>query len=87
MEDNYKAMEQIFQGSPEKDICKDVFSEWRHHQTKLITLCNNLLQHHILAQRLPPEKQETTSMDIDVQWLAEKLLQARIRANQSAYGT
>ena len=29
MEDNYKAMEQIFQGSPKKDICKDVFSEWR----------------------------------------------------------
>lgn len=36
---------------------------------------------------LPPEKQEISNMQTEVQWLAERLLKARIKANHPAFVT
>ena len=52
---------------------------------QLIKLCNQILEFHIVEQRLPLEKQETSAVELDIQWLAKRLVKARIEANQPAY--
>ena len=76
MDENIKAMEQMFQSQegPDKELFKDMFDNWARHQKKLIKHCNEMLQHHILCQKLPAEKNEKTGLKVDVQWLAEKCL-------------
>ena len=58
LEENYKAMEQVIhsEGGPEKELFRDMFDNWVQHQRKLVKICNNLLQHHIVTHNRPPEK-------------------------------
>lgn len=36
---------------------------------------------------MPPERKETAALEVEVQWMAERLLQARIEADQQAFGS
>lgn len=87
MEENHVAMKGMIQAQEGEGvgIIRDMFENWTQHQNTLVRHCNNLLQHHIVHQRLPPQKLETAPMDIEVQWLAERLLKARIETHQPAF--
>ena len=68
MEENQTAMEQMLkaQEGTTKEMFQDVYTAWNKHQVQLVRICNHVLQFHIVAQRLPPEKQETSAMELDI---------------------
>ena len=73
--------------NPDPEMCKNLFEDWVSHQRRVLSICNELIQHSIEVQRAPQEKQETVVVDAEVQWLAENLLKARIKAGRQAYGS
>ena len=88
MKENLKTMGEALNGEGiEPETMKDMFTTWGLHQKSLIRICNWLMQHHLLNQYLPAIRQEKLVTDMDVQWLAERLLKARIEANRQTFGS
>ena len=80
-------MKEVFEKSPNPEMCKNLFEDWVTHQRQVLSICNELIQHSIEVQRAPHEKQETAVIDTKVQWLGENLLKARMKARRQAYGS
>ncbi|WP_208972670.1 hypothetical protein, partial [Escherichia coli] len=56
MHDNVKTMKAVVSAlGSEAEILTDMYENWTKHQATLVRLCNNLLQTHLTAQRMPPE--------------------------------
>ena len=71
---------------------QDIFRTWGRHQKLLYQLCNKLLQYHIMVQKLPPESVEklpirTSTKDLEVQWMADRYLTARVEGNYPVFGS
>ena len=84
---NEKMWRETLEANPEPEICRNVFEEGAKHTRQVLKFCNALIQHSIEVQRQPEAKQEVAALEIDVQWLAENLLKARIKVGRQAYGS
>lgn len=87
--DNQETVKQLAQAQEHlnEETFRDIFQTWASHQKVLVSICNKLLQTHILAQKIPSNKQLKMNMDEDVQCLAEDLLTARVETKARVFNS
>ena len=49
-------MKEVFEKNLDPEMCKNMFEDWVSQQRKVLSICNELIQHFIKVQRAPPKK-------------------------------
>ena len=62
MKENEIIMKEAVEKNPDPKMCKNLFEDWVIHQRRVLSICNELIQHSIEVQWAPHEKQETKHM-------------------------
>lgn len=68
-----------------KQTFKEMFDVWAKHYKHLLDICSKMLQQHILSQKLSLEIHEKLNMDLDMQWMEDRLLMFKIQTNQTIF--
>ena len=53
VKENEIIMKEVMEKNPDPEMCKNLFEDWVSHQRRVLSICNELIQHSIKVQRAP----------------------------------